>query len=367
MRGSHIGRNCVMLTAGMLILTLLLSVPPAKADSEIGVMLNGEKLSFDVPPQIIEDRTMVPLRAIFEALGYEVEWDDASDVATASSGNSKLSIYDQCHNISSSSGIYECDVPAQIVNDRLLVPARAVAECGGCEVTWNEADRTVLITSNAGTRIGKSPDLSMNTVTLDKTFDDDMQAYEYFRTNVFPGKLFDICDGWVSGRLKFVRTIRKPDTEQAYGELEHKYIDIDNDGSDELVIIAGTDIKLLGSAVPRDIYIWKLNDGKMINILAMSYAEQGRSTCGYDNILSYENENYLVEHRANSKYSGEYLTWEIFKYENNDWVSVFNVISDTDIDKHFINGRSVAENEVTDVTDKIKNLIVYDYSDYPIK
>ena len=46
--------------------------------ADVSVKLDGETLAFEQPPVIIEGRTLVPLRAIFEALGASVEWDDAT-------------------------------------------------------------------------------------------------------------------------------------------------------------------------------------------------------------------------------------------------------------------------------------------------
>ncbi|HOQ09731.1 MAG TPA: copper amine oxidase N-terminal domain-containing protein, partial [Syntrophomonadaceae bacterium] len=48
------------------------------ADQPIKLVVNGQEIKSDVPPQIIGDRTMVPVRWIAEALGAEVEWDAAS-------------------------------------------------------------------------------------------------------------------------------------------------------------------------------------------------------------------------------------------------------------------------------------------------
>ena len=63
---------CGVLSATMLITS---AVIPVMAENDIQVKLDGKTLSFDVPPQIINDRTMVPLRAIFEALGATVDWN----------------------------------------------------------------------------------------------------------------------------------------------------------------------------------------------------------------------------------------------------------------------------------------------------
>ena len=51
------------------------------ADEGIRVYLEGSKIDFDVPPQTINDRTMVPIRAIFDAMGANVDWDDITQTA----------------------------------------------------------------------------------------------------------------------------------------------------------------------------------------------------------------------------------------------------------------------------------------------
>ena len=56
---------------------------PEPVKEEIKVIVNDEPVVFDVAPTIINDRTMVPLRAIFEALGADVDWDDATKTITA--------------------------------------------------------------------------------------------------------------------------------------------------------------------------------------------------------------------------------------------------------------------------------------------
>ena len=60
------------------------------ADDEISVLLDGQPISFDVPPQIVEDRTLVPFRAIFEALGYEVGWDQETQTVSGVKGDVTL-------------------------------------------------------------------------------------------------------------------------------------------------------------------------------------------------------------------------------------------------------------------------------------
>ena len=58
----------------------------------IDLVIDGEKLELDVPPQLVEQRTLVPLRAIFEKLGATVEWDQATQTATATKGTDVVQI-----------------------------------------------------------------------------------------------------------------------------------------------------------------------------------------------------------------------------------------------------------------------------------
>jgi hypothetical protein len=53
---------------------------PAQGDQPIKIILNGKELKTDVPPEIKDGRTMVPIRAIAEGLGMEVAWDEAADL-----------------------------------------------------------------------------------------------------------------------------------------------------------------------------------------------------------------------------------------------------------------------------------------------
>lgn len=120
-----------------------------KADNSISVFLNSTAIAFDQPPIIKDDRTLVPIRAIFEAMGYTVDWNGDMQTATAVNGDDKITVTIGSSEISfttnGESGTYTCDVPAQIVSDRTLVPVRAISESAGCMVGWDGRTRTVSI------------------------------------------------------------------------------------------------------------------------------------------------------------------------------------------------------------------------------
>ncbi len=114
---------------------------------EITVTLNGEAIEFDVPPQIIESRTMVPLRAIFEALGAEVDWDDATKTAIGVKGDITVKITINDNILYKNDKAIELDVPAQIVDSRTLVPVRAISESFEVNVDWIDETSTVVLTT----------------------------------------------------------------------------------------------------------------------------------------------------------------------------------------------------------------------------
>ena len=115
-------------------------------EAKISVLINGSALSFDQPPIMINDRMLVPVRAIFEALGMTVYWDDASQTATAVKDGITITVTIGDYAVYRNGERIEIDVPAMLVNDRTLVPARAVSESAGAVVDWQDDTNTVNIT-----------------------------------------------------------------------------------------------------------------------------------------------------------------------------------------------------------------------------
>ena len=113
--------------------------------SEILVKLNGKFLFFDQPPVIVDDRTLVPFRTIFEELGAEVNWIAEERKVLASRDGIEISLVIDSNTLIKNGEEITIDSPAKIVNDRTMVPARAVSEALGAMVDWDPVTRTVLI------------------------------------------------------------------------------------------------------------------------------------------------------------------------------------------------------------------------------
>ena len=115
--------------------------------SNITVTLNGTAIDFaDQPATIVDGRTLVPLRAIFEALGASVEWDQATKTVTSAMDDTTVKLTIGDNNLYKNDEAVTLDVPAQIINSRTMVPARAIAEAYGVDVQWDSATRTVVLT-----------------------------------------------------------------------------------------------------------------------------------------------------------------------------------------------------------------------------
>lgn len=140
--------NHLKFASFIVIVTILVSIIlPVSANQTVSVYMNNEKINFDVDPMVINGRTMVPMRAIFEKLGAEVLWDDASNTATAFKDKTYISITIGSFFMDTFSESIKLDVPAMIVNGRTLIPLRAVSEAFKCEVKWDENTSTVNIYS----------------------------------------------------------------------------------------------------------------------------------------------------------------------------------------------------------------------------
>lgn len=139
-------------TAAMMSAFIVPGNNAAFADDGITVTVNGNRLAFDQPPVIKDGRTLVPLRAIFEALGAEVLWlGDEQAVAAQCGDTTIVMVVGQNQFIKEADGdggvVYDLDVPPEIINGRTLVPARAVAEALDCSVDWDGGTQTVTISS----------------------------------------------------------------------------------------------------------------------------------------------------------------------------------------------------------------------------
>lgn len=133
------------------LLVLLCTALPTLAEQPIKVVLKGETLDFaDAEPMMVNDRTMVPMRFIFEKLGAAIWYDDANQTVFAFTKEDTMVMQIGSNRLFINDVPVELDVPSMLVpvegGDRTMVPLRAVSESFGLKVEWNDAESTVIIT-----------------------------------------------------------------------------------------------------------------------------------------------------------------------------------------------------------------------------
>lgn len=114
---------------------------------DIEVLLDNLPMRFDVPPMIVNGRTLVPFRLIAQALNITVNWDGNTGTITASDGKTTviLSIGNKVTQVNELPS--QLDTPPIIINGRTLVPLRFFGEAFGCKVNWDSKTRTIRISS----------------------------------------------------------------------------------------------------------------------------------------------------------------------------------------------------------------------------
>lgn len=116
-----------------------------KKSDAIRVNLSNMELKFDVAPQVINGTTLVPFRAIIEALGMTVDWDDDKKIATGTNGTYKI-IFPIGSITATVNGEEKTLLqPPQLISGRTMIPLRFLAESLGYHVVWVGQSNLILI------------------------------------------------------------------------------------------------------------------------------------------------------------------------------------------------------------------------------
>lgn len=121
----------------------------AFASYDVKILVDGHALQCSQPPIIQDGTTLVPMRDVFEGLGASVSWDDNTRSATGAYNDVSVTIYPDDGSFFKNGKPLELAVKPIIVNNRILIPLRAVAESFGYSVMWRGEDYTVSISTGA--------------------------------------------------------------------------------------------------------------------------------------------------------------------------------------------------------------------------
>ena len=144
-------RSLALVMSAILIAGLMCTGVSAAEDRPVKVELDGRAVSFtDAEPQVLDGRTYVPFRAVFEALGAEVGFDESARTVSAKRNGTTVIIPIDSHEITvNSNGIVYTDYMDATAyvgeTGRTYIPVRYAAEALGCCVGWDADDRTVIL------------------------------------------------------------------------------------------------------------------------------------------------------------------------------------------------------------------------------
>ncbi|MBO5179176.1 MAG: N-acetylmuramoyl-L-alanine amidase [Clostridia bacterium] len=115
---------------------------------EVTLLLNDIKFEVSkglMPPIILENRTLVPVREVFETLGGKVEWYESEKAVEIELESKKVKLWIDKYTALVDGKEIELDVPAKIVSSKTMVPARFISEKCGLIVGWDDETKTVSI------------------------------------------------------------------------------------------------------------------------------------------------------------------------------------------------------------------------------
>lgn len=125
--------------------------PTQAAPAGVSIMLDGYPLPFPVEPAVMSGTTMVPFRAIAEALGIPVVWDQAASKITATTsgaaGTTKVILTLGSENAAVNGATVKLAVAPQNIRGTTMIPLSFFGQQFGAAVSWNQASKTVSITS----------------------------------------------------------------------------------------------------------------------------------------------------------------------------------------------------------------------------
>lgn len=148
-----------LLSAALAAGTLTVPITGVAAENETSLILqvgnpvmtvNGTEQEIDpgvgTVPVVVNDRTLVPIRAIIEAMGGEVSWEQETQTASLRYGDDEIKLIIDNTTAYLNEVANTLDTAPVVINDRTMLPIRFISESFGFDVEWDGASETITIT-----------------------------------------------------------------------------------------------------------------------------------------------------------------------------------------------------------------------------
>ena len=271
----------------------------------------------DAAPVIVNDRTLVPVRVISEGFGCDVAWDGATQTATIKKGDKEIAVTIGAPAMTVNGTAVALDAPASLINDRTMVPLRAIAEALGKIVYYNDTYKMIVL--------GYKNDVFMDCEdAMEKMLSDVLTEGKRPEKN----PVFKDVMG-LPKELKDAALI-KPVSATATAEPEsfngiHMSIDMNTEtrwGSDreaELVVDFGTAqfMEKIG------LCIWRGASGQRSTTFDLYVSEDG---VNYEQIFTGASLNTAEWNILDCGKNVRYIKFHGYKNSENNWVNVFEVV-----------------------------------------
>lgn len=130
-------RNIWVSLTGLMMAGVMMMQPIYAAPSTVKVLIDGKPLVSDQPAVIRNGRTMVPFNAIFSELGAKVSWNEKEQRVTGIKGDLIVDLFIGKSQAIVNGFPVKLDVPPQIINSRTMVPLKFVSSTLGAKVSWD--------------------------------------------------------------------------------------------------------------------------------------------------------------------------------------------------------------------------------------
>ncbi|MBS5911287.1 stalk domain-containing protein [Paenibacillus macerans] len=133
------------LVSTALLSSVVVGAASAQSANNIHVVLNGVTQTFSQQPVQSNHVTLVPMRALFESLGAQIDYDTATGLITATKGADTIELKVNSTTAHKNGESITLETPAKLINGSAYVPLRFVGESFGAKVNWNKATSTIQI------------------------------------------------------------------------------------------------------------------------------------------------------------------------------------------------------------------------------
>ena len=131
-------KRLLALTLSLLLVLVFMPATTALASEQVIIVtVDGVPVEFDdQEPVIVDGRTLVPVRGVFEQMGFEVDWDEDAWTAILTRDDDEVRIIIDTDIFTTNDVEHTLDVPAQLIGSRTMIPLRAVLESVGYYLEW---------------------------------------------------------------------------------------------------------------------------------------------------------------------------------------------------------------------------------------